>query len=72
VISTGATTFSIMTFSITRLSINYNQHNSTLCYAECREYFNVMLSVVMFSVMLNAVMLSVVVLSVVAPFNTLF
>ena len=51
---------------------------SILChYAECRDYFNIMLSVVMLSVyaecrdyfnaMLSVVMLSVVMLSVVAP-----
>ncbi len=46
-----------MTFSIDI------QHNSKEChYAECRDYLNVMLSVVMLDVvMLNVIMLSVVV-----------
>jgi hypothetical protein len=40
------------------------QHNSTEChYAECHDYFNVMLNVIMLSV----VRLNVVMLSVVAP-----
>ncbi len=49
------------------LSINYNQHkcHSAQCIvchnAECRKYFNVMMSIVI----LNAIMLSVVVLNVV-------
>ncbi len=74
----GATTFSITTLSImglvTTLSISDTQHNSIEChYAECRDYLNVMLSVVMLSVimlnviMLNVIMLSVIMLSVVAP-----
>ncbi len=43
------------------------QHNSIEChYAECRDYLNVMLSVIMLSVvMLSVVMLSVVMLSVI-------
>ncbi len=37
-------------------------------YAECRDYLNVMLSVVMLNViMLSVIMLNVVLLSVVAP-----
>jgi len=50
------------------------QHNSIEChYAECRDYLNVMLSVVMLSVdrlnviMLNVARPNVVILSVVAP-----
>ncbi len=64
----GATTFSIATFSITTLSImglvttlsiSDTQHNSIEChYAECRDYLNVMLSVIRQNVVL---------LSVVAP-----
>jgi hypothetical protein len=73
------TTFSIMTLSImwlvTPLSINdsiYTQHNSIeshyaeCCFAECRDYFNVMLSVVM-QMMLSVAKLNVVILSVIAP-----
>jgi hypothetical protein len=43
------------------------QHNSKQChYAECRDYLNVMLSVVMMNVvMLSVVMMNVVMLSVV-------
>jgi hypothetical protein len=76
----GATTLSITTFSImtlstttlsimglvTTLSIDI-QNNSKCHYAECRDYLNVMLSVVR----LNVVMLNVVMLSVVAPFYAL-
>ncbi len=55
----GATTLSIMTFSITTISIEglYVIHSiTTLCYAHCLNFFIVKLSVVM----LNVVMLSVV------------
>ncbi len=52
------------------------QHNSFEChYAECRDYLNLMLSVIMINVvMLNVIMLSVVrlnvvTLSVIAPKN---
>jgi hypothetical protein len=49
---------------VTTLSINDTQYNSIEChYAECRDYLNVMLSVVM----LNVFMLSVVMLSIVTP-----
>jgi hypothetical protein len=56
-------TLSIMGFVVT-LSINYIQHNDTqptsieCSYAECRDYLNVMLIVIM---------LNIVILSVVAP-----
>ncbi len=66
----GATALSITTISImglvTTLSIDI-QHNSIEChYAECRDYLNVMLNVVMLNVvMLNVVMLNIVMLSVV-------
>ena len=87
----STTTLSIMTFSITtnkkrdtlHNGTNYDtQHNSIEChYAECRDYLNgklsvVMLNVIMLSVvMLNGIMLSVVRLNVVmlsamAPFST--
>jgi hypothetical protein len=50
------------------LSINDTQHNSIEChYAECRDYLNVSLSVVM----MNVIMLNVVRLSVVAPLKQL-
>jgi hypothetical protein len=50
---------------VATLSRNYTQHNSIKChYAECRDYLNVMLSVVR----LNAVMLS---FGFVAPFLAL-
>ncbi len=79
--SSGATTLSIMTFSIMGLvktlsSIDI-QHNSVEChyaecryaacrYADCRDYLNVIPSDDMMSVvMLNVVMLSVVMLNVV-------
>ncbi len=73
-----ATIFSITTLSITTLgimglvttlSINGTQHNSIEChYAECRDYLNVMLSVIRLKVvMLSVVRLNVVMLSVVAP-----
>ncbi len=68
------TTFSIMTLSImglvTPLSINDSidtQHNSIeshcaeRCFAECRDYFNVM------QIMLSVFRLNVVMLSVIAP-----
>ncbi len=58
------------------LSINDTQNNSIEChYAECRDYLNVMLSVVMLNVVmlwfvwLNVVILSGVRLSVVAPLH---
>ncbi len=73
----GATTLSITTLSTMTLIImglvkTFRidiQPNSIEChYAECRDYLNVILSVVMLSVVrLNVVMLSVVMLSVVAP-----
>jgi hypothetical protein len=53
---------------VTTLSIDF-QFNSIECHAECRDYLNVMLSVVMLNViMLSAVSLNVVMLSVVVPF----
>jgi hypothetical protein len=52
----------INTFLLT-LSTNDIQHNTTLRYAECNNYLNVMPSVLM----LNAIVLSVVMLIVVAP-----
>ncbi len=68
----GATTFSITTFNLMTLSImglvttlskNDTQHNSIEChYAECRDYLNVMLRVVM---------LNVIMMSVVAPLQNL-
>jgi hypothetical protein len=76
----GATTFSITTLYIMTLSIkgsfatlgmNNTQHTSIecryaeCCYAECRDYLNVMLRVVRPCV----IMLNVVMLSVVAPLN---
>jgi hypothetical protein len=64
-------TLSIM--GLVKILSIYIQHNSIEChYAECRNYLNVILSVVMLSVvmlsvvMLNVVMLSVVMLSVVS------
>jgi hypothetical protein len=43
------------------LSIDIQRNNKECHYAECRDYLNVMLSVVMLSVVrLNAIMLSVV------------
>ncbi len=80
----GASTLSITTFRITTLSITTLsimglvktlitgiQHNSIECqYAECRDYLNVILNVVMLNVvMLSDVRLNVVMLSVVAPIN---
>ena len=76
-IFTGATTLSITTFSITTLSImglvttlsidiQHNSiecHDAECCYDECRDYLNVMLSVIMLNVImpsgirLNAAML---------------
>jgi hypothetical protein len=64
----GATTLSLTTLSITTLSIDI-QHNGIEChYAECRDYLNVMLSVLMLNViMLSVVRLNVAMLSVVEP-----
>jgi len=73
-LSPGATTLSITTLSIMglvkTLSIDI-QHNSIEChYPECRDYLNVILSVVMLNViMLSVDRLNVVMLSVVAPFS---
>ncbi len=58
--SIGVMKLNITTFSILTLSINDFQRNSTILYAECRDYLNVLLIVIM---------LNVVMLSVVAPFN---
>ncbi len=57
---------------VTTLSINDSidiHHNSIAChFDECRDYLNVMLSVIMLNVgMLSVVRLNVVMLSVVAP-----
>ncbi len=48
------------------------QHNSIEChYAECRDYLNVMLSVILLNVvMLSVVRLNVILLSVVGPSPT--
>ncbi len=63
------TTLSIMGL-VTTLSIEI-QHYSMKChYAECRDYLNVVLCIVMLNVvMLSVVRLNVVMLSVVAPKN---
>ncbi len=68
----GATTLSIMSlFVILSIMTSYQKwhsDNSTLFYAECRDYLNGMLSVITLSVItLNVTMLSVVRLNVVAP-----
>ncbi len=62
-IPNGTTTLGLTTFSIGE-TYNNIQHNSTLCYAECRyaegrDYLNVMLMVIM----VNVIMLSVVTLN---------
>jgi hypothetical protein len=62
-----------MTLSIDIQHNSIECHNAECCYAECRDYLNVMLSVVMLIVvrlnvvMLSVVRLNVVMLSVVAP-----
>jgi hypothetical protein len=55
------------------LSINDTQHNIIdYHYAECCDYLNVILSVVMMNVvMLSVIMLNVVMLSVVTPLKQL-
>jgi hypothetical protein len=73
----GATTLNITTFIITTLSIMEQnttlsidiQHNSIEChYAECRDYLNAILRLVMLNVvMLGVVRLYLFILSVVAP-----
>ncbi len=59
-----------MTFSIMLHTIFYSIE---YCYAECRDYLYVMLSVIMFNavmlsdVVMSVIMLNVIMLSVVAP-----
>jgi hypothetical protein len=55
-----------MTLSIDIQHLSIECHYAEWCYADCRNYLNFMLSVVMLNVvMLNVVMMSVVRLSVV-------
>ncbi len=50
------------------LGMNGTQHSGQYCYAECRNYLNVLLSVIMRNVaMLSVIMLGIVILSVVTP-----
>jgi hypothetical protein len=59
-----------MTFSIDIQHSSIECHYAENHYAECCDYLNVMLSVIMLNVvMLSAVMQNVVMLSVVAPYN---